>query len=278
MKKLPIIFILPLTIYLLLFLLYPSLYAAKVSLTTKTGQFTLSNFIFILKDPIFWIALRNNIIVPIGSVIFELLVGLGIALLVSREFFLRGTVRTIAILPFAVPEIVFLTIMRFIFAEHGYLNAGLLGMGLPQIDWLAPNSWLSLVVIGLADAWHVTPIVFLIILSGIESIPRELYEAARIDGASGWNTFTRITLPLLTPFMISALILRSIDAFRIFATPLVLTGFEGAPFISTYAYHFWSDYSNGQIANGAGLILALMMLSLSYIYLKIWRKAEVVGI
>jgi len=245
-----------------------------MALTTKTGEFTLSNFGFILKDPVFWIALRNNIIVPVGSVIFELIAGLGIALLVSREFFLRGTVRTIAILPFAVPEIVFLTIMRFIFAEHGYLNSGLLGIGLPQINWLSPGSWLSLVVIGLADAWRVTPIVFLILLSGIESIPKELYEAAKIDGASGWSIFRKITLPLLTPFIISALILRSIDAFRIFATPLVLTGFEGAPFISTYAYHFWNDYSNAQIANGAGLILALMMLSLSYLYLKIWRKRE----
>lgn len=272
MKRIYLIFILPLIVYLSLFLLYPSLYALRMALTTKTGEFTLSNFGFILRDPVFWIALRNNVIVPVGSVIFELIVGLGIALLVSREFFLRGTVRTIAILPFAIPEIVFLTIMRFIFVEHGYLNSWLSGS--LQINWLSPGSWLSLVIIGLVDAWRVTPIVFLILLSGIEGIPKELYEAARIDGASGWNIFTRITLPLLTPFIISALVLRSIDAFRIFATPLVLTGFEGAPFISTYAYHFWNDYSNARIANGAGIILAIMMLSLSYLYLKVWRRTE----
>ena len=275
MRKLYVILILPLICYFAIFLIYPSCYAVKLSFTSQLGYFpTLSNFAKIFKDPLFWISLRNNIIVPVISVIIELTAGLGIALLLSRKFMGRGTIRAIAILPFAVPEIVFLTIMRFIFAEHGYLNGFLHVLGVTKIYWLQPKSWLALLTICLVDAWHVTPIVFLILLAGLEGIPKQLYEAARIDGASDWSVFHKITLPLLTPSIVVALVLRSVDAFRIFATPLVLTGFEGAPFMSTYAYHFWTDYSNKGISNAAAVVLALVILSLSYFYLKLWRKSE----
>lgn len=276
-RRQAIYLVIPAILFLLAFLFYPTLYAIKLaaSPTRAEASFpTLSNFKALVGGPFFWPAVRNNLILPLFSVAIELLAGLGLALFLTSKFKGRTVLRTVAIMPFAIPEIVFLTAMRFVFDEHGYLNGFLAGAGLETIAWLRPESWLTLGVVALADAWHVTPIVFLILLAGLEAIPESYYEAAEIDGAGGWRKLTYVTLPLLLPALSVALVLRSIDALRIFATPLVLTGMEGAPVLSTLAYHYWADYSNQWVASAAATLLAVLVLSFSYLYLKVWRKSQ----
>jgi ABC-type sugar transport system permease subunit len=163
--------------------------------------------------------------------------------------------------------------MRYVFAPRGYANAALAAAGAGPFDWLSPGSPLAWATVVLVDAWHVTPVVFLILLAALSGIPDELREAAQLDGAGALARLRLITLPLLRPALLAALLLRGVDAMRIFATPLVLTGVEGVPVLSTYAYHQWSDYGSDATAAAAASALALVSVALSVPLLRVRADA-----
>jgi multiple sugar transport system permease protein len=246
-------------------LLYPVTYAVRLAFTDPfTGAVpTLHNFAHLAGDPLFWRAVRNNALLPLASVAVEMLAGLGLALWLSQRFRGRAALRLLVVLPFALPEIVVLAMMRYIFLPRGYANAALLAFGLPTVDWLLPGSSLAWCTVVLVDAWHVTPVVFLVLLAALAGIPDEIGEAAQLDGAGALARLWCITLPLLRPALLAALLLRGVDALRIFATPLVLTGVEGVPVLSSYAYHQWADYGNDAAAAAAASVLALGSVVLS---------------
>ncbi len=192
----------------------------------------------------------------------EFVIGLTLALTLSARHGRIAAVADIAaILPFAIPEIVLLAVARYIFMPRGYFNGALRAARRRARcpGWCRVRS-LSFVTVILVDAWHVTPVVMLILVAGLQTIPPELYEAARLDGAGTVAIFRHITLPLLAPAMLAALVLRGIDAMRIFSTTLVLTGVEGVPVISTYAYHLWTDAQEPRLAMAASVILALLIV------------------
>ncbi|MFQ5667501.1 MAG: carbohydrate ABC transporter permease [Candidatus Binatia bacterium] len=255
----------PLLFYLVLFLAFPTVYALKLAFTDAlTGTFpSWANFHTLWRDALFWRALWGNIILPVLGVTVELVVGLALALLFATRFPGRRFLRPVVIVPFALPEIVFLTIMRYVLAPRGYANAALIAAGLSSVDWLLPGRVVTFLAVVAVDAWHVTPVVFLMLLAALTSIPEELTEAAKLDGARGWARFAFITLPLLRPALAAAVLLRGLDALRLFATPLVLTGVEGIPVLSTYAFHQWSDYGNDGAAAAAASLLALLSVTLS---------------
>ena len=249
----------PLLAALLLLLVYPMGYAIVLALTDPVnGQFpSAANLLEIGRDPLFWRAALNNAVLPLASVAVELVVGLALALFLSLRFPGRAALRAIVIVPFALPEIVVLTIMRYIFVPRGYANAALAAAHLPGLEWLTPGSRLAWLTVVVVDAWHVTPVVFLVLLAALADIPDEIREAAQLDGAGALTRLWRITLPLLRPALLAAVLLRGVDALRIFATPLVLTGVEGVPVLSSYAYHQWSDYGNDAAAAAAACVLAV---------------------
>ena len=146
--------------------------------------------------------------------------GLAAALALAERRRALGWVRVALLVPLGVPTIVAASAMRYIFGTVGYLNEVLYRLGVIDlpIDWTG-SRWLAVVTVAVADAWKVTPLVMLILLAGLQAIPRQLYEAARTDGATPWQQFRRITLPLLRPAITMALIVRGVDAFRIFALP-----------------------------------------------------------
>lgn len=255
----------PLLLTLALFLAYPTWCAVTLAFTDPLTQAfpSTANFELLRRDPLFWQAVFNNALLPILSVAVELATGLALALFLSLRFRGRRVLRTIVVLPFALPEIVVLTIMRYVFASRGYANAALATAGVGPIEWLAPGNPFSLVTVVLVDAWHVTPVVFLLLLAGLSAIPDDVREAARMDGAGAMRRFWFVTLPLLRPAIFAALLLRGVDALRIFATPLVLTGVEGVPVLSTYAYHQWSDYGNDMAAAAAASVLAVLSVTLT---------------
>jgi ABC-type sugar transport system permease subunit len=263
----------PLLAYLLLFVAYPTGAAVILAFTDSlNGDFpSLRNFRVLADDGLFWQALRINLVLPVLSVLLELAVGLGLALLLAQRFRGHQLVRAIVVLPFALPEIVFLTIMRYLLAPRGYANAAFAAAGLAPVDWLAPGRWLTLATVVCVDAWHVTPVVFLMLLAALGAIPPEVSQAARLDGAGAGSRLIWITLPLLRPALVAAVLLRGLDAVRIFATPLVLAGVEGAPVLSTYAYHQWSDYGNDGAAAAAATILACISVVLT---LPLLRRAS----
>jgi len=254
----------PLVGYLALFLAYPTLYAVKLSFSdTVTGAFpSAANFRLLAGDGLFWRAVVGNVVLPVAIVAVEVAGGLALAVLLAERLPARRLLRTIVVIPFALPEVVFLTIMRYVFAPRGYANAALAAAGVGPVAWLLPGRPLTFLTVVLADAWHVTPVVYLMLLAALGSIPDEIGEAACLDGAGALRRFAFITLPLLRPALLSAVLLRGLDALRVFATPLMLAGAEGLPVLSTYAYHQWSDYGNDGAAAAASSLLALLSIVL----------------
>jgi ABC-type sugar transport system permease subunit len=224
---------------------------------------SLSNYERLAKDSMFWQALGNNLVVPLGSLALELVLGLLLALYLTSSPRPSAVVGVLAILPFAIPEIVLLALARYLFIQRGYVNAALLASGLSPLGWLTPNRSLALLTVVLVDAWHVTPVVMLVLMAGLQGIAPEVYEAALLDGAGTFATFRYITLPLLVPSIVAAVVLRGVDALRIFSTTLVLTGAEGVPVLSTYAYQLWSDAREPHIAMAVSVMLALMITVLA---------------
>jgi multiple sugar transport system permease protein len=251
-----------------LVLLVPALAGLLIPLTGRGHAFRA--YRAVLADPMFGAALRNNLLIPLLSLGIEFAGGFALALFVTWR---RSPLVEIAVVvPFALPEIVLLALARFIFLPRGYLNGALLAAGGVPVDWLRPGSWLALLTVSVVDAWHVTPVVMLILAAGLRSIPAELYEAALLDGAGRLSLFRHITLPLMAPALASALLLRGFDAMRIFSTVLVLAGAEGTPVLSTYAYQLWSDQLAPGRAMAAASLLGLLVTVLGLAGLGLGRR------
>ncbi|MDA2912382.1 sugar ABC transporter permease [Acidobacteriia bacterium AH_259_A11_L15] len=232
----------------------------------------LENYRFLLEDARFWNALGNTAYFAAFSVVLELGLGLTFALLLNRQFRGRAVARALVLIPWAVPNVVAARFWEWVYnADFGVLNY-LLGI---KINWLGDPLWALHAAI-LADVWKTTPFVVLLLLAGLQVIPEELYQAARIDGANAWQLFRHITLPLLKPVILLVLLFRTMDAARIFDLIFVLTG--GGPANETetlvvYAYKLL--YRTLQFGYGSTLSVAafLFILALSLAYLHQLRRA-----
>jgi trehalose transport system permease protein len=208
--------------------------------------------------------------------LIELSLGLATAMARADRFRGQGLVRVLLLIPLGVPTIVAASTMRYVFGMVGYLNAVLYRLGLLTlpIDWTG-SRWLAVVTVAIADALKVTPLVMLILLAGLQVIPRELYEAARTDGAGPWQQFWRMTLPLLRPALTMAFIIRGVDASRIFALPLALVG-RHLPVLSTFAYVEYLEYGNQHTSAASSMLLLMMILITVGTYLRLAGPEEVV--
>ncbi|MGH7950097.1 MAG: carbohydrate ABC transporter permease [Candidatus Binataceae bacterium] len=242
---------------LALILVAPALQGAVLSFDSCGPS--LQNYSKIFSDPMFWTALANNLTIPVASLALELVAGLALAMLLTARRKPGAVIEIAAILPFAIPEIVLLALARFVFTPRGYLNGALDALGVGTVGWLDPGHATALATVIAVDAWHVTPIVMLILIAGLQAIPAEVYEAAELDGAGPIATFRYITLPLLAPALAAAVVLRGVDALRIFSTTLVLTGAEGVPVLSTYAYLMYTDGQEPRVAMAASVLLAALI-------------------
>jgi multiple sugar transport system permease protein len=218
---------------------------------------------------------RQAFLVTVGFVIcstlLELALGLGIALVIHEHFPGRGWVRAAALIPWAIPTVVASQMWRFIFNDqYGLANLVLFGDHVAEyVPWLAyPGfAWVAIV---LADVWKTSSFAGLLILAGLQVIPDELYDAARIDGANAWQRFWRITLPLLRPALLLALLFRTMDAFRVFDLVFVMT--QGGPGGATQVLQFYGYkalFTEGRMGYGATIsvtvFVAIFVLSLFYI-------------
>ena len=178
----------------------------------------LRNYVEALSNPRFWEAIGHTVAFAAVSVTLEIVLGLALAVAVDSMTRGRGVVRTAMLLPWAVPTVVVGLVWRFMFETP----TGLIWFADPLAAW---------VPIVLADVWKTTPFVALLLLAGLQNIERSLYEAAQMDGATAWRQFTGITLPLLKPALLVALVFRTVDAFRVFDVIYVMTG--GGPGTAT---------------------------------------------
>jgi ABC-type sugar transport system permease subunit len=213
----------------------------------------------VIEDYQFVSAFTNTIIVTFMSVSMELVLGLVVAMVMARPFRGRGIFRAIMLLPLGIPVVVAASNMRYIFLSSGYLNEALIDLSIMSqpIDWL--NDPLALFTVAVSDMWKVTPLVMLILLAGLESIPSELYEAAEVDGASAWQTFWGVILPLLLPVIIIGILIRAMDSFKLFDIIYLVTG--GGPGNVTETISFYT-YLQGFKFFSLGYTAAMAFLQL----------------
>lgn len=241
----------------------------------------LTNYIDAISDPRFRGALWHTLFFAVTSVSLELVIGLWLALALNRAFRGRGLVRAAVLVPWAIPTVVSALLWRFMFeGQTGIVNAALVDLGIVRepVVWLIHPD-LAWVPVILADVWKTTPFVALLLLAGLQNIDASLYEAARIDGASAWRQFRYVTLPLLKPALLVALIFRTLDAFRVFDLVYALTG--GGPGTSTEPialYTFNALLQNLQFGYGSALsvIVFVVTFSLALVYIR-FLGADLMG-
>lgn len=262
--------VLPALLLLALIFLYPIGRAFWLSLFTKNlgtelqPVFSgLANYLRMIGDGRFWQDLGTTTVFTAISVTVELILGLGIALVLNQSFRGRGVLRTIAILPWALPTAVMGLAWTWIFNDrYGAVNDLLRRLGWSDggTVWLG-DPQLAMTALIVADTWKTTPFIAIILLAGLQTIPEDLYEAHAIDGASPWQSFYKITLPLLLPQILIALLFRFSQAFGIFDLVQVMTG--GGPAgttetISIYIYKTAMRYLD--FGYGSALVFATFAL------------------
>ena len=254
---------------------YPIIYAVWLSLheysvrqaglSRWAGSLGLRNYSNALQSSEWWAALRHTLIFTVSSVTLELLIGLGMALAMHAAFRGQGLLRTTVLVPWAVLTVVTAVMWRTMFVSpYGFVNT-ILGT---QTVWLGSEPQ-ALIVIILADVWKTAPFMALLILAGLQVIPGEVYEAAEVDGASAWQRFTRITLPLVMPAILVALIFRTLDALRIFDLPFVLTGGQnGTSTLSTIAQETFATNRIYGLGSAMAVLTFIIVMIVSFSYIR----------
>jgi ABC-type sugar transport system permease subunit len=263
-----IIIIAIVSLYPILRTVWLSLHTMQLQFMSETKFIGLENYQFLISDYRFWHSVGNTAFFTVISVGMELVLGILVALLINRPFRGRGLVRASVLIPWAVPTVVAAMMWKFIYDDQlGILNDILFKLGI--IDsyqtFLGTESSAMWSMI-FADVWKTTPFMALLLLGGLQTIPKDIYESADIDGANKIQQFFSLTLPLLKPTILVALLFRTLDAFRVFDLPWVLTG-GSVESISIYAYQ--SLFTNLNFGLGSALsfsvFIFVMLISLFYI-------------
>jgi multiple sugar transport system permease protein len=254
--------------------IYPLFYSIKISLQGESGNWTLQNFARLFGDQFFLSALVHTFVYAAIALTLEFLLGLGLALLLNAQIRGRGLFRALLLLPMMLPPVVVGVVWRLMLnSNFGAVNGTLkrVGVNTEALTWTATPK-LAMASVIAADVWQWTPFIFLILLAGLQAIPQEPYEAALIDGSSRWQTFVHVTLPLLKPAILIALLLRTMDLLRVFDQIFILT--EGGPGFATetaslYIYRTAFRFSNfGYAAAMSFVLLAITnVISVGYIRL-----------
>jgi multiple sugar transport system permease protein len=231
----------------------------------------LHHYEAVLSDPEFlWVVLPNTFIFMILSVAGALVLGLALALLLNRPFAGQKVVQTVLLVPLMVAPVIAAIMMRWMFNDQfGIVNAVLEGLGLDGQPWLVER-WTAFGVIVMTDIWLWTPWYTLLLLAGLQSLPREPFEAAAIDGTSTWRVFTHLTLPMLRSVIVVCVVIRAIDAFRTFDIVWTLTG--GGPGRSTELFSLYAyvlafltlDFGRGSAAAIIGGLIILVVGAVLY--------------
>jgi multiple sugar transport system permease protein len=275
-RRLAVLMTAPSVALIALVALWPIIYAIWLSmheyslrvagLSRWASPAGLGNYSDALQSAEFWSAVRVTFIFTIASVALETVLGLGMALAMHSAFKGQGLLRTVVLVPWAVLTVVTAIMWRTIFDPNlGFVNS-LLGT---STVWLGEEPW-ALIVMIFADVWKTAPFMALLLLAGLQVIPGEIYEAAKVDGANTWQRFRKITLPLLMPALLVALIFRTLDALRAFDLPKVLTnGANDTTTLSLIAQRTFQEnrlYGEGSTLSILTFII-VMIVSFAYIRL-----------
>jgi trehalose/maltose transport system permease protein len=250
---------------------------ATLSDTAAAGFVGIENYRWLLTDPDWWQAVRNTVIFTLASVTLEIILGLTIALALDAHFRGRGMLRAAVLIPWAIPTVVSAQMWAWMFNDvFGVINAMLLAIGLidAPIAWIAAPNTVLLAVI-LVDVWKTTPFVALLLLAGLQMLPQECYESAKVDGVHPLKVFFKVTLPLLKPALTVAIIFRALDALRIFDLIYVMTGNNRDTMsMSVYARQQLVDFQDVGYGSAAATMVFLIIALFTIVYLMLVRVGE----
>lgn len=269
-KTLPYLLLLPSVLFLGVFFVYPFLLVAWQAVTTQSGGFTTEHFVEMANHWKFNTALINTFLITLAVVPFQLCLALYMATLVNGINKGRDIILYIWTIPLGISDLAAGIIWLAIFEQTGFLNSLLQGLGVVEepIGFLGyQNKGTIFLAIVLAEIWRATAIVLVILVAGMGLIPKEYYEAAEVFGASRWKQFTRVTLPLLKPSLQTAMILRVILAFEVFAVVVALGG-TNLPVLMGEVYTWQYDLRDSSVA--AAYALVILAISIAFTLLIMW--------
>lgn len=293
-----IIIILCVVIGPLVFAFYLSFYKAEPIIGGISTKFIgFSNYIYyFLKDPLFWSSVRVTTYFTVVSLVIELILGISMALVLNKNFIGRSFVRSIILLPWALPTVVNARMWEWIYAgsSFGALNGLMkvlhifpadydkvwLGFDVPLqnvlligkfMEWVGVSTALNMIII--ADTWKVTPLVTLLVLAALQTFPDSLYEAAGIDGASSWSQFWNITLPLLRPVLLVILVLRTMELFRVFDIIYILMQYS-IRVVGVYTFETGMKFLHFGKGSALSFLVGLFILGIALIYVRVLYSEE----
>lgn len=296
------LWLLPILLCMAVIVYYPLIYGLVLSFTNADqsnvalhlGSITfpatykfigLQNYVHIVTD---WFnpvsdgahILLQTVIWIVANSIFHFVLGLGLALILNRKMRFRSIYRVLLMVPWAMPQYVSAFAWLFLFnQQYGYIDVGLQSIGLPPIPWASDPSW-ALASVIIVNVWLGVPFMTVTLLGGLQSIPSELYEASSIDGASRWQTFRYITLPMLRPIAFLVTLLDVIWTFNLFSVIFLITG--GGPFnrTQTLVTYAWSQSVQGSqkfgLGGAYGFIILIILLVFTVLYSRMLRSNETV--
>jgi multiple sugar transport system permease protein len=284
----PYLMVLPVLIYYIAFWARPVVQQLIQSFTSLEGAFTLNNYVMVLTDPDFLPALRNTTIIVVFSVTLEFFIALFLALLINRKFPGSGIFLFLAMIPMALPQVAVGAMWKTGLTTNGWINSllnylGILAEG-GKIHWLAGSIWKLLALMIIIDAWQVIPSVMIILLAGLQNIPKETEEAGYVFGGNYFTVLRKITLPLLSSTIQTAVILRLIAAIQIWLIVIVIVGFSRMPVLVERIVYYHDEVPRLAISPAMAsvytIIVTVIVSTAALVYLRLsgafgGRKQEV---
>lgn len=269
-----LILVAPYLIYLALFIFYPffmALYGSMSDWDILSGEMTfvgLKYYNRLITDPDFFKSFKNNLVYLIVQIPPSIIIGLFVATLLNRRMKLRATFRTIYFMPVVTPAVVLAVVWTFVFQVHGgVLNIALTALGLPPGKWLTSETW-SMPSIAIMKIWTDIGFYSVLFLAALQSVPTDLIDAARVDGANAWQSFRHVTVPLINPTIVFSVVMATIWGMQMFAEPFLMT--EGGPLgssrtLALYLYERGFIFSELGYASAVGVATGLIILAFTVI-------------
>jgi multiple sugar transport system permease protein len=265
----PYLLLLPATLFLLTFFVWPMLQALVLAVQTSASAVTLDNFQKMVHDLNFVDALHNTILLLLVIVPLQVVLALIMALLINAGLRFAGFFLYVWTIPLAISDLAAGIAWLAIFTERGYINSFLHQLGLGPIPFLSyehPAGIFTAVVV--AEVWRATSVVMVILVAGLQMIPKDYGEAAAVFGATGWQRLRYVTLPMLRPSLQVALILRTILAFQVFAVVVALAG-NTLPVLAGEAYNWYGNYRDVGVAAAYAMVILVLSILNTFIYLRV---------
>lgn len=281
-KIFPYLLLSPMMLIMIMLVFYPvlmtfsySLHQMKLTAPDDIKFTGIENYISILKSTSFWYSFQNTVFLLVVVVLLVIVFGFITSFILNRESKISGLLMAAAVLPWAMPPIVNGIIWKFIFHPgYGFMNKLLIGTGIVDepVQWMT-NRWLLLLVVGIVTAWRSVPFTAIVCLSGLRSIPEELYEAAKIDGGNKRQIFSHITFPLVMPFLGISITSASITAINIFDEIVALSGYKDLG-KNLLIENYLTTFSFLDFGKGSALTYIIMVLSavIGFFYLRNLNK------